>query len=91
MTFERTAATKIVEVSVWDDDPGFDDLIGKGEMNIIELCKGNCECEMVTTVAIKKENGDNNGTVDIKLVFSFKEWVEEKWFLFLFFKKLSKF
>ena len=36
------------------------------------------EIDDVVTVSIKKKNGDDNGTVDIKLNFSFKKWVEEK-------------
>ena len=53
MTFERTAATKIVEVSVWDEDiVSDDDLLGKGTFNIVDLC-GDKECQKVVTVPLK--------------------------------------
>ena len=70
MTFERKAVTKMAEVCVMDDDPANDDLLGKGEINIAELC-GDTECEKTVTVALKTEDGDANGTVDIKVKFSF--------------------
>ena len=42
----------------------------------MELC-GEVECEKVVTVSLKKEKGKDNGTVDIKVKFSFKAWVDE--------------
>ena len=70
MTFVRTVDTKVAKVSVWDDDPMTNDLLGLAEINIPELC-GNQECENVVTLPLKKDDGEENGSIVVKVVFSF--------------------
>ena len=64
----------IAEVSVWDDDPQHDDQIGQGKIDIYAECN-DTECDKVVTVPIKTSDGDDNGTVDIRVKFSFEAWV----------------
>ena len=73
MKFERTAETKIIKIMIYDDDPSNDDLIGLGEIDVVTFC-GDMECEKVATVSLKTEDGDDNGTIDLKVQFSFEEW-----------------
>ena len=74
LRFERKISTKTVEVKVLDDDIMNDDLMGIGSIDISNEC-GDQEGEKILKVPIYKENGQENGSVEVKVTFSFQKFI----------------
>ena len=59
----------MAKVTVWDEDVDNDDLLGEGEFDVA-ACIEDTTTANTATVPIKDTDGKENGTVEIKVVFS---------------------